>query len=112
AELWAADHPASQTPADTHDYAVVPAISNVEPYGSASIGGGESVTITGSGFLNATSVAFGGYGANFQIVDDATIVATAPAYDGTIGGDHAFVDVFNNSLAGDSRALGELTCGV
>jgi len=96
---------------DQHDYNVVPTISGVDPYGSASVAGGESVNITGTGFLNVTSVGFAGYGATFQIIDDATITATAPAYDGTIGGDHGYVDVFNYSQVGDSRALGEWTWG-
>ena len=96
---------------DPHDDTVVPTVTGVDPYGSASVAGGETVTITGTGFLNATSIGVGGYGAHFQIVDDNTITATAPAYDGTIGGDHGYVDVFNNSLAGDSSALGEWTWG-
>lgn len=41
--------------------------------------GGTTVTITGTGFLTASSVKFGQTNASFQMVNDTTIVATAPA---------------------------------
>lgn len=96
---------------DPHDDSVVPTVTGVSPNGSASVDGGETVTISGTGFLNVTTVGFAGYGCSYEVVDDNTIVAVAPAYDGTIGSESSFVSVFNGSLAGDSRDLGEWTWG-
>jgi uncharacterized delta-60 repeat protein len=57
-----------------------PTVTGVSP----SIGvntGGTSVTITGTEFLGATSVTFGGTAAtNFTVVNSTTITATAPAH--------------------------------
>lgn len=42
--------------------------------------GGTSVTLIGSDFSGATSVTFGGAPANtFTVVNDSTLIATAPA---------------------------------
>lgn len=47
---------------------------------AGSVEGGEAVTVSGSGFLTATSVAFGPTPApSFTVLDDTTIVAVAPA---------------------------------
>jgi hypothetical protein len=43
--------------------------------------GGTAVTLTGTGFLNATGATFGGTPAtNFNVVSDTTITCTAPAH--------------------------------
>ena len=81
----------------------MPTITGFDPAGSASYDGGESVTLSGTGFHAVTSVGFGGYPANFQIVDDSTIVATAPAFAGTVYG-ASHVSVLNGSLGSDSAA--------
>ncbi len=57
----------------------VPSVSGL----SATVGptsGGTSVQITGSGFLNATSVTFGGVSAPFTTLSDNAISTTAPSH--------------------------------
>lgn len=79
--------------------ATSPSVSSVSP-ASGSVQGGESVTINGSGFLGAQGTCNGGYDiwfgtdlehgyaispANYQVVSDSQIVATAPAsFGGTV----------------------------
>ena len=60
-------------------YAYAPTISAVSPdHGPAA--GGNDVTITGTGFLSATSVTFGGVpGIGFHVSSDTSIIITAPA---------------------------------
>ena len=56
-----------------------PTVSGVSPSSGVNTGG-TSVTITGTEFLGATSVTFGGTAAtNFTVVNSTTITATAPA---------------------------------
>jgi hypothetical protein len=59
-------------------YAAPPEISAFSP---ASAANGEAVTITGSGFIGATSVSFGGLtpSAGFQLDSDTQITATVDA---------------------------------
>ena len=58
---------------------VTPVVTDVSPnIGSAT--GGLSVVLTGSGFLGAVSVRFGGDGAAFTIDNDTQITATSPAH--------------------------------
>jgi hypothetical protein len=61
----------------TYNALAAPTISSLNPSGGTT-GGGTLVTITGSGFLNATGVSFGSTAASFIIVSDSSIVATAP----------------------------------
>ncbi|MGO9857079.1 MAG: IPT/TIG domain-containing protein [Acidimicrobiales bacterium] len=57
----------------------VPTVSKVSP-NSGPVAGGTSVTITGSGFTGATSVAFGAVATtNFTVVSSTQITAVAPA---------------------------------
>jgi hypothetical protein len=66
--------------ADHFTYTAVPtpAITSLNPSTGGS-GGGTSVTISGSGFANATGVFFGGVAASsFIIVSDSSITAVAP----------------------------------
>jgi hypothetical protein len=59
--------------------AVIPTVAGVSP-SAGPLSGGNSVTITGTGFLGATSVTFGPTAAqSFSIVNDSTLVAVAPA---------------------------------
>lgn len=72
----------AQTNADLFTYtgiggAVV--VSSVFPNVGPTIGG-TSVTITGAGFLNTTSVTFGGASAPFFVNSSTSITATAPAH--------------------------------
>jgi len=66
--------------ADQYTYADVPWISKIKPAACSTLGGC-SVTLTGSGFTGATSVAFGSTPATgFTVVSDTTITAVAPAH--------------------------------
>ena len=57
-----------------------PTVTGVSPASGVNTGG-TSVTITGTEFLGATSVTFGGTAAtNFTVVNSTTITATAPAH--------------------------------
>jgi hypothetical protein len=78
-------------------YALSPAVSGVSPRAGPS-GGGGSVTLTGSGFLNATSVSFGGAAAtSFSVSSDTSLTATPPG--GSAG---SVVDVQVTTAAGAS----------
>jgi hypothetical protein len=56
-----------------------PAITSVTP-SSGPITGGNTVTITGTGFTGATSVTFGGVAAtSFTVVNDTTITSVVPS---------------------------------
>jgi hypothetical protein len=61
-------------------YYVVPSITTVSP-DNGSTGGGTAVTITGSDFLDISSVSFGGTAASFfTVLNPSTILATTPAH--------------------------------
>ncbi|WP_394663379.1 putative Ig domain-containing protein [uncultured Sphingomonas sp.] len=65
-------------------YVAAPAVTAVAP-NSGGAGGGNSVTVTGTGFTNATAVNFGATSASSFTVNSATqITATAPAGSGTV----------------------------
>ncbi len=65
--------------ADHFSYGTAPAVSNIS-LNAGALGGGTSVTITGSGFTGATSVLFGTTSTtNFTVVSDTQITATSPA---------------------------------
>ncbi|RSV29025.1 putative Ig domain-containing protein [Sphingomonas sp. ABOLH] len=67
-----------------YTYIAAPAVTAVAP-ASGGAGGGNSVTLTGTGFTNATAVSFGGSPASSYTVNSATqITATAPAGSGTV----------------------------
>ena len=69
---------------------------------SGSTGGGTSVTITGTNFLDTTSDTFDGVAAwYYEIASDSVIVATAPAKASGTG----TVDVRVSTTAGTSRAV-------
>jgi hypothetical protein len=51
---------------------------------SGSADGGDSVTITGSGFTDATEVDFGGASAQMTVDSDTEITATSPPGSGTV----------------------------
>jgi len=73
-----------------------PTITGVTP-GSGPMTGGTAVTITGTGFDDATGVTFSGLpGTSFSVVDDSTIVVTTPP--GVAGP----ADVVVQSTNGDS----------
>ncbi|MFG3308937.1 IPT/TIG domain-containing protein [Streptomyces wuyuanensis] len=58
--------------------AAAPTLSGLSP-NQGPVAGGNSVTLTGTGFLGATSVLFGGTSASFTVVSSTQITATAPA---------------------------------
>lgn len=60
--------------------AAPPTVTSVSP-GTGHVGGGTSVTITGSGFENGATVTFGGTAAtSVNVVSATTITATTPAH--------------------------------
>jgi prepilin-type N-terminal cleavage/methylation domain-containing protein len=63
---------------DRFTYDAAPTVTSVSPP-SGPIAGGTAVTITGTGFLDSTGVAFGGIPATFTITSDTSITATSPA---------------------------------
>ncbi|NUP50127.1 MAG: cell shape-determining protein [Catenulispora sp.] len=84
-------------PTDRYTYdEPAPAVTGISP-ASGVLAGGTSVTITGTDFLGATSVAFGSTPAAFTVVSDTQITATAPA-SSTVGP----VDVTVTTPAGTS----------
>jgi hypothetical protein len=71
---------AGNSPAIDFEYTADAAVADALNPTSGSVAGGTTVTISGSGFLGATGVSFGGtLGTNFVVVDDATITVTTPA---------------------------------
>ena len=67
----------------TYTYRAVPTLSSLTP-NQGTAAGGTSVTLTGSHFVSATAVKFGGTPAtSFTVVSDTQITAVAPA--GTAG---------------------------
>jgi hypothetical protein len=73
-------------PADqfTYNPPPTPAVTSVSP-ASGTTAGGDSVTITGSGFTGATDAAFGTASAAAMTVDsDSQVTATSPAGTGTV----------------------------
>ena len=63
--------------------AALPQVTAISP-ASGTGAGGDSVTITGSGFTGATNVEFGGSGAAMTVVSDTEITATSPPGSGTV----------------------------
>ena len=60
-----------------------PQVATVFPATGAGAGG-DSVTITGSGFTGATQVDFGGISAVMNVISDTEITATSPPGSGTV----------------------------
>ncbi|HUB73821.1 MAG TPA: IPT/TIG domain-containing protein [Solirubrobacteraceae bacterium] len=69
----------ASTEADRFTYAPAPAIKKISPKSSPAAGG-KSVTITGSGFSEASAVSFGGEQASFVVNSSSSITAVAPAH--------------------------------
>jgi hypothetical protein len=68
------------TGTNAYRYAAVPTYTSIVP-AAGPVAGGNSVTITGTGFTGATAVTFGGTAATgITVVSDTTITATAPAH--------------------------------
>jgi hypothetical protein len=80
----------------------VPRVVSLSPV-SGSIYGGETETVTGSGFTNATTVDFGSVQVPFTVVNDNTITLTTPA---DPSGGPGTVDVTVASTAGTSTTSG------
>ena len=87
------------TCAPVFTYDAKPTVTGVSPTGGG-FNGGTLVTVTGTGFLSATEVAFGGTpGTSLSIVSDTSVTVTSPA--------HAAgqVDVEVTNPAGTSSAV-------
>jgi hypothetical protein len=63
-------------------YVAAPTLTSINPT-SGSILGGNSVTLTGSGFTGAQNVFFGTLPTTFTVLDDSTISAVAPTVGAT-----------------------------
>jgi hypothetical protein len=84
------------TPADQFTYAdAAPTVTGVSP-NTGSAAGGDTVTITGTGFTNAYGVSFGGVSASFTVNSDGSITAVTPA------GNTGTVDVTVSAYGGTS----------
>jgi uncharacterized protein (TIGR03437 family) len=59
-------------------------VTGISP-ASGGTAGGDSVTITGSGFTGATEVEFGGVTAQMTVDSDTQITAISPPGSGTVG---------------------------
>jgi hypothetical protein len=65
--------------ADQFTYLPVPVVAGVSP-ASGLVAGGDTVTVTGSGFTNATGVSFGAVAAtNLAVASDTQLTVTSPA---------------------------------
>ncbi|HKS99366.1 MAG TPA: IPT/TIG domain-containing protein [Rugosimonospora sp.] len=97
----------ARTSADRYTYlapAPPPIVTGVSPSTGSAVGG-DTVTITGSGFTTASDVSFGGVSAAFTVHSDGSITAVAPpANAGT-------VDVTVSAAGGTSvtRAVDQFT---
>ena len=77
--VTSADGTSATSSADQFSYVAAPTVTGISPT-SGPLGGGTSVTITGSGFTGATAVNFGGTAAtSFTIDSDTSITAVSPA---------------------------------
>jgi PKD repeat protein len=65
--------------AGAYTYAAVPTFTSIAPLSGTTLGG-TAVTITGSGFIGATTVAIGGIAATGFTIGDTSITATTPAH--------------------------------
>jgi hypothetical protein len=61
----------------------LPQVTAISPASGSAVGG-DSVTITGSGFTGATAVDFGGVSAQMAVGSDTKITATSPPGNGTV----------------------------
>ncbi|MDR6904849.1 hypothetical protein J2X63_000535 [Agromyces sp. 3263] len=93
--------PGGASPPLEFEYTPVTTIDGIAP-GTGPEAGGTQVTITGHCFAGATAVWFGDVPAtSFEVVDDTTIIAVAPAGVGTVD-----VTVVGSEACGDATAEG------
>ncbi|MET8680102.1 IPT/TIG domain-containing protein [Streptomyces sp. NPDC004647] len=64
-------------------YVDVPAVGTISP-ATGPESGGTAVTVPGTGLSTAQNVTFGASSAAYQVIDDSTIIAYAPAGTGTV----------------------------
>jgi hypothetical protein len=82
--VTAAGGTSATSSADQFSYVSAPTVTNVNP-NTGPAAGGTSVTITGTNFLGATAVKFGGNTAgSFAVNSPTQITATSPAGSGTV----------------------------
>ncbi len=74
---------AVNAPADQFTYIAAPVVTGISPTNGPAAGG-TTVTISGSGFTNATAVKFGTATATVSAISDGSITATSPAGSGTV----------------------------
>ena len=69
----------STSSADHFTYDATPSVTGITPV-AGPIAGGTVVTITGTGFADASGASFAGNAASYTIVSDTSITATTPAH--------------------------------
>ncbi|HEX5761997.1 MAG TPA: IPT/TIG domain-containing protein [Solirubrobacterales bacterium] len=96
----------ADTAADDFTYHAAPTITNLNP-STGPPAGGNSVTITGTGFTGASTVKFGATDATAFTVDSATqITATAPAGTGTVDVSVTTIGGTSANTAADNYSFG------
>ncbi|WP_168187246.1 IPT/TIG domain-containing protein [Salinibacterium sp. UTAS2018] len=116
------EHPAGDASAGDFTYVAAPTISAMDP-DLGPIAGGTEVTITGTGFTDATGVTFDGDdGTSFTVVSDTEITVSSPAHAAGavavvvehVGGDTAagdFIYLANPSVTDLAPTSGPLAGG-
>ena len=72
--------PSAASSADQFSFVAAPVVSGLSP-DQGPLAGGTTVTITGTGFTDATTVAFGDVPVGFTVLDDTSIEVVTPAGD-------------------------------
>ncbi|OAI42772.1 hypothetical protein AYO38_02925 [bacterium SCGC AG-212-C10] len=69
----------ANTAADNYTYGTLPTVVSATP-NNGPVAGGTPVSVSGSGFTGAITVTIGGVSVPFTVLDDNTLVFTAPAH--------------------------------
>ena len=97
----------SSTPVTVTVVNTPPTVTGVSP-ATGSTAGGTSVTVTGTGFLSATGVEFGGTaGTGLTVNNDTSLTITSPAGSGTV--DVTVTNIAGSSATGAADLFGYIT---
>ncbi|WP_345718827.1 beta strand repeat-containing protein [Kineosporia mesophila] len=86
-------------PADLYTYQGLPTLTSISP-ASGPTAGGNTVVLTGTGFLTTTDVSFGANAATYTVNSDSQITATVPA--GSAGAVNVVVSTLYGLTGGSS----------